>query len=125
MQDREWPSSTPCCVWSKEEALGQICMSPSREEGRALLCCSPAGITPGSNPCNSRWPHNPATQGLQSWRWLPGNYVQICKLFHYVAGMKWHRADKSLAATEMGKVKRTSKRDAKLPHPIFALCVGK
>lgn len=63
MQDREWPSSTPCCVWSKKEALGQICMSPSREEGRVLLCCSPAGITPGSNPCNSRWPHNPAAHG--------------------------------------------------------------
>lgn len=36
----------------------------------------------GSNPDNSRCPHNAAVQGLQSWRWFPGNYVQICELFH-------------------------------------------
>lgn len=52
----------------------------------------------------------------------------MCKYANYfimsLARNGMHEADKSLAATEMGKAKRSSKSDAKLPCPPLALQVS-
>lgn len=115
------PSSTPCCVWRKE-APSPICLSPRRDEGRALF---PRHHTREAIPATHS---GPTTQPYRGFKVGDGSLEMMCKYANYfIMSLAWsgtHRGDKSLAATEMGKVEKSSKRDAKLPHPIFALCVS-
>lgn len=67
---------------------------------------------------------SPAPQPYRAFK-VGGSCVEImCKYANYfIMSLAWnatHRVDKSLAATEIGKAKRISKRDAKLPHPPLA-----
>lgn len=105
-------------------APGPTYLCPGRDEGRALL---PRPHTREAIPATHS---GPTTQPYGGFRVGDGSLEIMCKYANYfIMSLAWsgtHRADKSLAATEMGKGKRSSKRDAKLPHPIFALCeVGK
>lgn len=116
------PRSTPCCVWSKKEASCPTCLSPSRDEGRTLFPRHHTRETISSTHAG------PTTQLYRGFKVGDGSLEIMCKYANYfIMSLAWsgtHRAVKSLAATEMGKVKRSSKRDAELPHPVFALCVS-
>lgn len=112
----------PLLCLKQEGGSWPTCLSPNGDEGRALF---PRHHTREANPATHA---GPTTQQYRGFKAGDGSLEIMCKYANYfIMSLAWsgtHRANKILAATEMGKVKRSSERDAKLPHLVFALCVS-
>lgn len=71
------PSPTPGCVWSKKEAPGPTCLSPGRDEGRALM---PRHHTREAVPATHA---GPATQPYRGFKAGDGSLEIMCKYANY------------------------------------------